>query len=111
MEKIINIDGKDMNMAANGATPLVYRTIFGSDVFSDLQTAVEGESLKDPSVIERLAYVMGRQGGSIEKETSLEEWLGSIDDPMALIMSAGDIMTLWAGNRKTLSTSKKKNAR
>lgn len=111
MEKIINIDGKDMNMAANGATPLVYRTIFGSDVFSDLQTAVEGESLKDPSVIERLAYVMGRQGGSIEKETSLEEWLGTIDDPMALIMSAGDIMTLWAGNRKTLSTSKKKNAR
>lgn len=111
MEKIINIDGKDMNMAANGATPLVYRTIFGSDVFSDLQTAVEGESLKDPSVIERLAYVMGRQGGSIEKETSLEDWLGTIDDPMALIMAAGDIMTLWAGNRKTLSTSKKKNAR
>ena len=111
MEKIINIDGKDMNMAANGATPLVYRTIFGSDVFSDLQGAVEGETLKDPSVIERLAFVMGRQGGSIEKETTLEEWLGSIDDPMALIMSAGDIMTLWAGNRKTLSTSKKKSAR
>lgn len=111
MEKIITIDGKDMNMAANGATPLIYRNIFGNDVFADLQGAVEGETLKDPSVIERLAYVMGRQGGSIEKETTLEDWLGSIDDPMALIMAAGEVMTLWAGNRKTLSTSKKKSAR
>lgn len=109
MEKIITIDGKEMNMAANGATPLIYRTIFGQDIFADLQGAVEGEMLKDPSVIERLAYVMGRQGGSIEKETTLEDWLGSIDDPMALILSAGEVMTLWTGNRKTLSSSKKKS--
>lgn len=111
MEKIIQIDGKDMNMAANGATPLVYRTIFGQDVFADLQSAVDGDVLKDQSVIERLAYVMGRQGGSIDKETTLEGWLSTLNDPMALIMAAGDVMTLWTGNRKTLSTSKKKSGR
>lgn len=111
MEKIISIDGKDLRMVANGATPLIYRTVFGRDVFEDLQNTIEGERIKDMSAIERLSYVLGRQGESIPKDQSLEEWLGGIDDPMALIMAAGDIMTLWAGNRKTTSSPKKKNGR
>lgn len=111
MEKLIQIDGKEMRMVANGATPLVYRTIFNRDVFDDLQSAVVGEQLKDVSCIERLAYVLARQGKSIETDTSLEEWLESLDDPMALIRAAGDILTLWLGNRKTMSAAKKKNGR
>lgn len=111
MEKIITVDGKEMRMVANGATPLVYRTIFGRDVFEDLSSAIKDDQLKDVSSIERLAYVLGRQGESIDKDTSLEEWLGSIDDPMALFMAAGDIVTLWVGNRQTISTAKKKSGR
>lgn len=111
MEKMITVDGKEMRMVANGATPRVYRVIFGSDVFGDIQNAVEGNTLKDVSAIEQLAYVLGRQGGSISPETSIDEWLGSIDDPMGVINAAGDVLTLWAGNRTTLSQSKKKNAR
>lgn len=111
MERIITVDGKEMRMVANGATPLVYRTLFGRDVFDDLQNAIQGDQLRDVSSIERLAYVLGRQGESIDKDTSIEEWLETIDDPMALIMAAGDIMTLWVGNRQTTSVAKKKSGR
>lgn len=111
MEKLISVDGKEMRMVANGATPLYYRTFFGRDVFEDIQGALKGTRLKDVSSIERLAYTLARQGESVGKDTSLEEWLASLDDPMALIMAAGDIVTLWTGNRQTMSQAKKKSGR
>lgn len=111
MEKMINIDGKEMRMVANGATPRVYRVMFGRDIFADLSHAIEGDDLKDMSVIEQLAFVLGRQGGSIPQEQSIDEWLESIEDPMALVLSAGEVMTLWAGNMKTIADGKKKSGR
>ena len=111
MEKMINIDGKEMRMVANGATPRVYRLMFGRDIFSDLSHALEGDELRDLSVIEQLAFVLGRQGGSIPQETSIDEWLETIEDPMALVLSAADVMNLWAGNMKTVADGKKKSGR
>ena len=111
MEKMINIDGKEMRMAANGATPRIYRLMFGRDIFADLSHAIEGQDLKDMAVIEQLAFVLGRQGGSIPEDMSIDEWLETIDDPMALITAAGDIVTLWLGNTVTIADGKKKGGR
>ena len=111
MEKMINIDGKEMRMVANGATPRVYRLMFGKDIFADLSHALKGDELEDLSVIEQLAFVCGRQGGSIPQEMSIDEWLESIEDPMSLVLSAAEVMNLWAGNMKTTSDGKKKSGR
>lgn len=113
MEKLITIDGKEMRMVANGATPRIYRILFGKDLFKDINTAIDEKTneLLDTSVLEQLAFVAGRQGGSIETSTTIEEWLESLDDPMAIINVAGALMELWAANRKTTSTPKKKNDR
>lgn len=111
MEKMINIDGKEMRMVANGATPRVYRLMFGRDIFADLSHALEGDELKDMSVIEQLAFVCGRQGGSIPQEQSIDDWLGTIEDPMSIVMSSTEVLNLWAGNMKTTSEGKKKSGR
>lgn len=108
MEKIINIDGNDMRMVANGATPRIYRVMFGRDVFADITGAIVDGQIKDVSAIEQLTFVLGRQGGSIPEDKDIETWLGELDDPMALVYAAGDVLTLWAGNRTTLSAPKKK---
>lgn len=111
MEKMVNIDGKEMRMVANGATPRVYRIMFNKDIFGDITHAIKDDQLVDASAIEQLAFVLGRQGGSIPEDMSIDEWLGTLEDPMALINAAGDILTLWMGNRTTLSTPKKKSGR
>lgn len=111
MEKIINIDGKEMRMVANGATPRVYRLMFGADIFADVQTAIEDNKIRDVSVIEQLAFVLGRQGGSIPTDMGIDEWLETINDPMALVMAAPEVINVWTGNLKTTANGKKKNVR
>ena len=111
MEKMVNIDGKELRMVANGATPRIYRLMFGKDIFADITGAIKDGQLTDVSAIEQLAFVLGRQGGSISTDIDIDEWLGGLDDPMALVEAAGDILTLWAGNRTSLSESKKKKGR
>lgn len=111
MEKMVNIDGKEMRMVANGATPRVYRMMFKRDIFGDITNAIKNEQLVDASAIEQLAFVLGRQGGSIPEDMDIDAWLETLEDPMALINAAGDILMLWMGNRTTLSTPKKKSGR
>lgn len=111
MEKMVNIDGKEMRMVANGATPRVYRILFGSDIFADIKKAISDDEVVDMSGLEQLAFTVGRQGGSIPTDMSIDEWLESIDDPMALVNASGDIVSLWTGTQKTNSVSKKKGAR
>ena len=111
MEKMINVDGKEMRMVANGATPRIYRMMFGKDVFADITGAIKDGQIVDVSALEQLTFILGRQGGSIPDDKDIDEWLGELDDPMALVHAAGDVLTLWAGNRTSLSESKKKKGR
>lgn len=118
MEKLITIDGKEMRMVANGATIRIYRMLFGEDLLRKMQALhkkVEGDKSEigadDAEVLENLAYVLGRQGGSIPKDMDLMEWLGTLEDPFAIWAAAQDITTLWLANQKTVSTPKKKSAK
>ena len=115
MEKVISIDGKEMRFVSNGATPRVYRILFGSDVFRDIDKITGkgegGYTEGSMEVIENLIYCFGRQGGSIPKDMSIDEWLETIEDPMALAVKAEEVMDLWSANGKTTSSPKTKGGK
>lgn len=107
MRKIINIDGKEVMMEANGATPRIYRQMFGSDLLTTLHDAVskEGEVL-NVECFENLAFCMAKQAGSTDDD--INTWLAGFDSSMAIVDAIGEIMALWRGNQLTTVTAKKK---
>lgn len=108
MEKVLKIDGKEYKLRASGSTPRVYRSLFKSDVFSDIQRAVTPTGdLVGIDVFENLAYCMALQGGSISTGTNIEDWLDSLDSPTAIIEVATDLMDLWSAETDTMSVGKK----
>ena len=108
MEKNIVIDGKEYRLVANGATPRKYRSIFCSDIFAGISTAVnaKGEILNS-EVFENLAFCMALQGGSVPDDMTVDEWLGTLSSPLAIIEAATQILELWAEETTTTSIGKK----
>jgi len=108
MEKVVTIDGKEYKLKATGSTPRVYRSLFKSDVFSDIQRAVTPTGdLVGIDVFENLAYCTALQGGSISTGTNIEDWLDSFNSPTAIIEVATDLMDLWTAETDTMSVGKK----
>ena len=108
MEKNIVIDGKEYRLVANGATPRKYRSIFCSDIFAGISTAVnaKGEILNS-EVFENLTFCMALQGGSIPDNTSIDDWLATLSSPLAIMEVATEILELWAEETTTTSIGKK----
>ena len=108
MEKVVTIDGKEYKLKATGSTPRVYRSLFKSDVFADIQRAVTPTGdLVGIDVFENLAYCTALQGGSISTGTNIEDWLDSFNSPTAIIEVATDLMDLWTAETDTMSVGKK----
>lgn len=108
MRKIISIDGKEIMMEVNGATPRIYRSMFGSDLLPTLQSAVSSKGeVVSTEVFENLAFCMAKQSGETEAET-IEEWLAQFESPLAIANSIKDIFALWKANTATTVTAKKK---
>lgn len=106
MEKFITIDGKEVRLVANGATPRLYRSMFKKDVFADMTNAISSNGeIKSAEVFENLCFVMAKQGGL---EGDIDSWLASMDSPTAVITVAPDILDLWADTNETVATGKKK---
>lgn len=109
MEKTIELDGNQMQMVANGATPRLYRSFFGKDVFRGLQKSVEKDgTIIDAEVYENLAFTMAIQGGSLPIGTKIDDWLASLKSPTAILEAAPEIMSLWNDNTMQISEGKKK---
>jgi len=107
MERFIDIDGKNYRLVANGLTPRKYRELFGKEVFLGMQKAIGADStILDSEVFENLAFCMAVQGGSMPEKT-IDEWLEKLDNPMAVIEVASDIMEMWMAETKTTSVGKK----
>ena len=79
MEKLIEIDGMQVPFKATARTPVLYRTLFGKDIFKDLARLTESmkkakekadaddASLLDVGTLEvflNIAYVMAKQADS-----------------------------------------------
>ena len=108
MERTVVIDGKEYRMVANGATPRVYRGLFKKDIFNGMSNAVSANGeIKDSEVFENLAFCMAVQGGSVSIGTNIEDWLGGMSSPTAILEAAPDIMEMWTNETDTISTEKK----
>lgn len=106
MERTIKIDGFETRMVANAATPRLYRSIFGKDVFADMTHAMdENGNIASVEVFENLAFAMAKQGGL---EEDIDTWLGNFSSPTAVIEAVPEIMNLWLGTQTTVEEGKKK---
>lgn len=106
MRETIVIDGKEIEMEANGATPRIYRQMFGEDLFVALHGAVIDGEVANIECFENLAYCMAKQAGSVSED--IDTWLASFSTASAIVNAIGPIMALWNGNTKTIVTAKKK---
>lgn len=97
MYKIITIDGKKMEFAANAATPFRYKQIFKSDLFYVLADEKRAEE-EGAEVIMRLAYIMAKQAEKADmgklNEDDFISWLEGFS-AMAFINDADAIMSVY----------------
>lgn len=111
-EKIIEIGGKKCRIVANALLPKLYRRQFGSDLlrdmkrFSDEYEKSGGEDF-DSEVLERLTWLMLREGGEDVGETP-DEWLATLPTVFALYELLPTVVEMWASNAQTTSRPKKK---
>lgn len=106
MKKTINIDGREMEFAANAATPFRFRQIFKKDLFSILGNEQKAQEEGIDTVAE-LAFVMNKQAEKADmaqlNEESFIEWLEQFGS-MAFMETAEEILNVYLDT--TASTAK-----
>lgn len=110
MKGNIKIGEHDVEMLANGLTPVLYRRIFHKDFLMESQNAEA-----DLTIFQELGFVMARQAeeGVSTKDlmdTSIDayyEWLQQYE-AMDVINSIDDIVRLYSAQSKSTSAAKKK---
>ncbi len=105
MFKKVNVDGKDIELIANAATPFRFKQIFHRDLLQILGNEEKAESEGVEAVTE-LAFIMAKQAEGVDMNKLNEEefinWLEGFS-AMAFINSAEDILNVYMDS--TLSTS------
>lgn len=111
MYKVVNINGVDVPMLANAATPYRLKQIFHLDIIKAFRNAKEDDGVDMANIITQLAYVMNCQATKVDmnalNENSFYEWceqFGAID----LIEHSEEIINIYLDNQNGDSTSKKK---
>lgn len=117
MEKVIQIDGKNIKFRATAAIPRLYRIKFERDIMKDMrdiQAAIEksekGEEPIPPKmleVFENVAFLMARHATPNMRAKTVEEWLDGFDT-FSIYKVFPQLLELWRANNATLSNSKKK---
>ena len=104
---IITIDGREMEFAANAATPIRFKQIFKTDLMRMFQ---DTESVEYYEAVTQLAYVMNAQaeknGFNGKSFDDYCTWLEGFT-PMAFINVAEEIVSVWTDSEATTSTPKK----
>lgn len=117
MERIVNIDGKELKMRASALVPKLYRFHFGRDIIQDMKDLAEAYKknqadgtpfeLKDLGVFENVAWLFLKLGGE-DVGTTADEWLDSLDSVFSVYEVMPTILELWSGNLVQTSKPKKK---
>lgn len=116
MFKTVVIDGNEIPMLANAATPYRYKQIFGADlmkILNGVNSGKEDETLALEAIVQ-LSYVMNAQAERkdltrLSFDTFLE-WAEQFS-PMSVAECADQIIAIYLGNSATSSTSKKKGVK
>ena len=126
MDKIIQIDGKEVGFRANALTPRIYRHKIGRDIIQDInilrksinkanslpKDATEEQvkefqlSILDLEIFENVSYVMAKQYNP-DIPNTVEEWLENFSC-FFIYEILPEILSLWGLNQKTTAKSKKK---
>ena len=117
MEKVIEIDGKEVKFRATAAIPRLYRIKFGRDIMrdmQDIQKAMEkSEKGKEPippkmlEVFENVAYLMAKHANPDMEAKTVEDWLDGFDT-FSIYIVFPQLLELWRANNQTLVNAKKK---
>lgn len=117
MDKVINIDGKDVKFRATARTPRLYRGIIGRDMIADMnklrkayERSEKGEDeldVADLQIFEDTAYIMARHADPDMAEKTADEWLDTFN-MFSIYEVLPEILKLWALNNQQTSTAKKK---
>lgn len=121
MEKLIEIDGKQVPFKATARTPVLYRSLFGKDIFKDLvkltnhmkkasekKNASDDESVIDVDMLEvflNIAYVMAKQADK-SIPASIDDWLDQFS-VFSIYTILPDLLELWNLNMTQISEAKK----
>lgn len=106
MRGTITIDDINVGMAANAASPFVYKTVFREDFLRKCT-----EAAPDPDLYVKMGFVMAMQAekGTQEvlklKELDFINWLEQFT-PMGPLLAAKDIADLFQKTRETTSVPK-----
>ena len=115
MEKVIEIDGKEIKFRATAAIPRLYRIKFGRDIMKDMQDiqrAME-KSDKEPipmkmlEVFENVSYLMAKHANPDMEAKTVEDWLDGFDT-FSIYIVFPQLLELWRANNQTLVSPKKK---
>lgn len=114
MYKEIKIGGITVPMLANGATPLRYKLVFGKDLMTEFQGAMN-DSSKAMDSLPELAFIMAKAAEAKDGKTDMNclnqdiylDWLERFE-PMDIPMASEEIVNLYSGNMETKSEAKKK---
>ena len=97
MFKKITIDGKELEFAANAATPFRYKQIFKEDLFAILgnEQRVETEGVE---AVTELAFIMAKQAEKADmNKLNYDEFILWLEDfgPMAFVENAEEILNIY----------------
>ena len=115
MEKVIEIDGKEVKFRATAAIPRLYRIKFGRDIMKDMQDIQKAmeKSDKEPipmkmlEVFENVAYLMAKHAAPTMEAKTVEDWLDGFDT-FSIYIVFPQLLELWRANNQTLVSPKKK---
>lgn len=114
MEKVINIDGKDVRFKATAATIRIYRQQTGRDLLLDMQSLQQetgtGETLSTNalSIFEDIAYIMAKQADPGIPD-SADEWLDEFS-MFSIYVVLPQIIELWQISSMATVQATSKNA-
>ena len=106
MYKTIEIDGKELSVAANAATPFRYKQVFHQDLFAVLGNEKRAEE-EGAEAVMKLAYIMHNQAEKADMNKLNEEgfidWLEEFSS-MAFINAVDDIVNVYMDSAKGTAT-------
>lgn len=114
MEKLIEIDGRQVPFKATASTTRRYRERFNRDLFVDINKLIPNASKgemgsEDLQVFENIAYIMAKQADPTIADDP-DEWLDTFEF-LSIYVVLPQIIELWGLNVQTLDKPKKKVGR
>lgn len=106
MYKKIVIDGKELELSANAATPFRFKQVFHQDLlatFSNEQRAQE----EGVEVVTELCYIMNKQAEGVDMaKLSFDDFIAWLEkfEPMAFIEASETIISVYTDSASTMST-------